>query len=459
MSPNDTLEDNLQPATAESAHDHAGHDHDHDHEGHAHAHGPVLNPDCTRELVLDVPADEVAKTYTRVAANYKKYARIPGFRPGKVPEAVVRRRFVEEIRKDVIDALLPERFNKGVADLGIRPVGQPQVTELTVEDGKPLHVKAVFEFIPEFSIDGYKDVKVEKPAAEVTEDEFKAEMQQLLESRATIEPINEDRALVDGDWAQISFSGKVTDDEAAEPVAGENSLVEVGGKETLEAFSNALRGAKAGQELKLEVTYPEDYVDQKLASKTVAYELTVVALKKRVMPELNDEFAKELGAYESVADLEAKIREYLESRKKQGVEFETKERLFAAFAEKFTFAVPESLVQEQIDARLDRGLRTLASQGMTSEQMRKLDFARLRAAQRDSALLEVKAQIILDKIAKEENIVLDEEAVERELQMASLQSREPVEDLRARLTQNGAMDKIREQLLRDKTSTVLLERL
>lgn len=459
MSPNDTLEDNLQPAAAESAHDHAGHDHDHDHEGHAHTHGPVLNPDCTRELVLDVPADEVAKTYTRVAANYKKYARIPGFRPGKVPEAVVRRRFVEEIRKDVIDALLPERFNKGVAELGIRPVGQPQVTELTVEDGQPLHVKAVFEFVPEFSIDGYKDVKVEKPVAEVTEDEFKAEMQQLLESRATIEPIEEDRALVDGDWAQISFSGKVTDDEAAEPVAGENSLVEVGGKETLEAFSNALRGAKAGQELKLEVTYPEDYVDQKLASKTVAYELKVVALKKRIMPELNDEFAKELGAYESVADLEAKIREYLESRKKQGVEFETKERLFAAFAEKFTFAVPESLVQEQIDARLDRGLRTLAAQGMTSEQMRQLDFARLRSAQRDSALLEVKAQVILDKIAKEENIVLDDEAVERELQMASLQSREPVEDLRARLTQNGAMDKIREQLLRDKTSTVLLERL
>jgi trigger factor len=466
LSPNDTLEDNLQPATAESAHDHEGHNHDHDHEGHdhdhaghAHTHGPVLNPECTRELLLDVPADEVAKTYKSITANYKKYARIPGFRPGKVPESVVRRRFVEEIRKDVIDALLPERFNKGVADLGVRPVGQPQVTELTVEDGQPLHVKAVFEYVPEFSIDGYKEVKVEKPVAEVTEEEYKAEMQQLLESRATIEPVEEDRALVDGDWAQISFNGKVADDAEAEPVAGENSLVEVGGKETLEAFTEALRGAKAGQELKVEVTYPADYVDQKLANKTVAYELKVVAIKKRIMPELNDEFAKELGAYDSLADLEAKMREYLESRKKQGVEFETKERLYAAYADKFSFAVPESLVQEQIDARLERGMRTLAAQGMTPEQMRQLDFARLRTAQRDSSLLEVKAQLILDKIAQQEGITVEDEAVEKELQMASLQTREPVEELRARLTQNGALGRIREQLLRDKTANVLLERL
>ena len=139
-------------------------------------------------------AEEVSKAYGSVAGNYRKYAKIPGFRAGKVPETVIRRRFAGEIRKEVIDSLLPERFNKAVRDLGVKPVGQPQVTELTVEDGAPLHVKAVFEFIPEFSIEGYQSVTVDKPSVEITEEEYKQEIEQLRESRATVEPVEEDRA-------------------------------------------------------------------------------------------------------------------------------------------------------------------------------------------------------------------------------------------------------------------------
>ena len=163
------------------------------------------------------------------------------------------------------------------------------------------------------------------------------------------------------------------------PIAGEDALVEIGGKDTVEAFTAALRGAKPGQELKAEVIYPADYAEPKLAGKTVAYEVTVKAIKKRTLPELNDEFAKELGAYESLAELENRVREHMANRKQRSVEGETKDRLFAALNERFPFPVPESLVQEQIDARLERGLRALAAQGMDAEQMRKLDFARLRA--------------------------------------------------------------------------------
>ena len=312
---------------------------------------------------------------------------------------MVKRRFAAEIRKEVIDSLLPERFNKAVAELGVRPVGQPQVTELTVEDGAPLHVKAVFEFVPDFSIEGYQSVTVEKPPVEITEEEFQHEIEQLRESRATIEPVEEDRALVDGDWAQITYKGQIEGDAEAAPVAGEDTLVEIGGKDTVEAFTTALRGAKPGQELKAEVIYPADYAEPKLAGKTVAYDVEVKAIKKRTLPELNDDFAKELGDYESLADLEARVREHLANRKRRSVEGETKDRLFAALTERYPFAVPESLVQEQIDARLERGLRALAAQGMDTEQMRKLDFARLRAAQRDSAMAEVKTNILLDRIA------------------------------------------------------------
>jgi trigger factor len=388
----DTLENNPQPESAEAAHDHQHeghdhdhHDHDHDH-GHDHQHGPVLNPECTREVVLDVPAEEVTKAYSSVVRNYKKYAKIPGFRAGKVPESVVKRRYAAEIRKEVIDSLLPERFNQAVVDLGVKPVGQPQVEELSVDDGQPLHVRAVFEYIPDFSIEGYQSVTVEKPSVEITEEEYSREIEQLRDSRATIEPVEEDRPLVDGDWAQISYSGQIADDAEAPPVAGEDTLVEIGGKDTVEAFTAALRGAKPGQELKAEVIYPADYADAKLAGKTVAYNVEVKSIKKRIVPELNDDFAKELGAYESMADLEKRVREHMANRKRRSVEGETKDRLFAALTERYPFPVPESMVQEQIETRLERGLRALAAQGMDTEQMRKLDFARLRVAQRDGAI-------------------------------------------------------------------------
>jgi trigger factor len=475
LSSSGTLESKPESAEPQQEQDHAEAAHDHQH---GHSHGPVLNPDCTHELVIDVPADEVAAAFRKVAANYRKYAKIPGFRAGKVPESIIRRRFAAEIRKEVIDSLLPERFNKEVNDLNIRPVGQPQVSEPTLEEGGPLHAKVVFEYIPAFSIDGYKDVKVDKPSVEITEEEFQHELNHLRDSRATIEPVEEDRPLQDGDWAEISYKGQIQNDPSAaaapegdaegatdsqpaesQPIGGENTLVEIGGKDTVEAFTNSLRGAKPGQELKLEVIYPADYSETKLAGKTVAYDVEVKAIKKRILPELNDDFAKELGHYESYAALEASVREYIAARKRRSVEAETKDRLFAAMIERFTFPVPESLVQDQIDIRLERGLRALAAQGMQPDQMRKLDFSRLRVAQRDSALAEVKTNLLLERIAGEEDITVSDEDLDKELQIVSIQSREPLDSLKVRLTKDGGLARIREQLRRDKTASILYERL
>jgi trigger factor len=457
--PNLDTPDTDSPETSHD-HSHEGHDHEgHDHTGHEHSHGPVLNPDCTRELVIDVPADEVGKVFTRVTANYRRYAKIPGFRAGKVPESIIRRKFASEIRKEVIDSLLPERFNRGIAEMNVRPVGQPQVTDLSLEADAPLHAKAVFEVLPEFSIEGYQEVKVDKPSVEVSDDEFKHELEMLRDSRATVEPVEEERPLKDGDWAEISYKGQLEGETEAAPLMGENSLVEIGGKDTVAAFSDSLRGAKPGQELKAEVVYPPDYSEARLAGKTVAYEVQVKAIKKRTLPELDDDFAKELGSYESYEDLKNRVREHLASRKRRSVESETKDRLFAALNERFQFPVPESLVQEQIDTRLERGLRALASQGMSADQMRKLDFERLRAAQRDSAMAETKTSILLGRIAVAEKVTVTDEEVDHELQLVSYQSREPLETLKARLTQEGGLARIREQLLKEKTATLLYDRL
>lgn len=462
MTSTDTLESNLednQEPAAETGHEGHAHTHDHDH-AHEHSHGPVLNPECTRELVFDVPAEEVGKAFRNVLRNYQRHARIPGFRAGKVPESVIKRKFAVEIRKDVIDGLLPERFQKAVRELGVSPVGQPQVTELTVEDGQPMHIKAVFEFIPAFSVEGYKDVMVPKPPVDVTDDEFRHEMEQLRESRATVEPVEEERPIVDGDWVQIAYTGKIQDQEDASPLQSDDALVEVGGKDTVEAFSTVLREATAGQTLHVSASYPAEYPEKRLAGQTVDYEIEVKGIKKRTVPELNDDFAKELGGeYENLSELENRVREHLENRKRRAVEGETKDKLMQALIERFPFAVPESLVQEQVDARLERGLRALAAQGMTTEAMRKLDFERLRGAQHGSAVAEVKSGLLLAKIAHEENVEVTDEELDREIQMAALQSREPLETLRSRLTQDGGLARIREQLKREKTARLLYDRL
>src|SRR3984885_10957364 len=436
----------------------------HDHEGHSHG-AATLNPDCTREVEIEVPAEEITRNYQAVTKRYKKMARIPGFRSGKVPESLIRGRFAEQIRQDVIEAVLPEHFRTAIAKQQLRPISQPQVTKIDLEDGKPLRFKAAFEVLPDFSIDGYQEVKVEKPSAELTDAEVDAELARIRDSRSTMAPVTEERPLADGDFAQISFTGSVqpaegeVSTETPQPISGQDVMVQVGGPNTLDSFNAALRGATVGQQLKFEVSYPPDFGEGQLAGKRVAYDLEVKGIKKKIEPDLNDDFAKELGQYESLADFTQQLREHMANDKKRRVQNETTNRLLDALVNRFEFPIPESLVQQQIDVRLDRGLRALASQGRRTEDMRNLDFDRLRAAQRTSATAEVKGSLLLDRIADAENVHVPEEEVDGELQAISLQMREPVDALRARLTEDGSLARIRERLRREKMGALLYGRL
>ncbi|HEY2039365.1 MAG TPA: trigger factor [Edaphobacter sp.] len=471
LTPTETTETTNAAEQPEAEHTHA-HDHAHDHEhDHQHQHGPTLNPELTKEIEVEVPADEVSKTFKTVIKRYQKLARIPGFRSGKVPESLVRSKFAKELRQEVLEQLVSERFRKAIDEQKLRPISEPQLLDLQLHDGEPLKFKAAFEVAPEFNVEGYDSVKIARPDTALTDDEYQAELSRVLDSHATVEPVEEDRALVDGDWAEIQFKGEVKDvaqtvteeglesTNKNEPITGEDVLVEVGGKNTLPAFTEALRGAKPGQEMSFEVSYPAEFGEPRLAGQTVSYDVTVKSIKKKNFPERDAEFAKQLGDYESWEDFETKLREMASDRKKNALESQARDRMLDELVKKFQFPVPESFVQQQVDARLDRGLRALAQQGMSAEDMRKLDFGRLREAQRDQALNEVKASMLLDKIGEAEQVTVSEEDLDRELLMLSLQSREPLETLRERLSKDGGLDRIREQMRREKTASVLYEKL
>ncbi len=449
------------------------HDHDHAHE-HAHEPAPALNPELTREVEVEAGADEVSKSFRTVVKSYQKLARIPGFRAGKVPESLIRSKFAKDIRQQVLESLVSERFRKAIEERKLRPVSEPQLLDMQLVEGQPLKFKAAFEVAPEIDITGYDSVRVSRPDAALTNEEFDSELSRVLENHATVEPVEEDRALVDGDWADIQFRGEVKDlaqtvtedgvqnaftSPAQAPITGEDVLIEVGGKNTLAAFNAALRGAKVGQELKFEVDYPADFGDRRLAGQSVSYDVTVKSIKHKSFPERDAEFAKQLGNYASWEEFETKLREHAADRKRNALDDAARDKMLGELIQKFQFPVPESFVQQQIEARLDRGLRALAQQGMSVEDMRKLDFVRLREQQRDQAINEVKASMVLDRIADAEGIKVSDEDLDRELLMLSIQSREPLEALRERLTKDGGLTRIREQIRREKTGTVLYEKL
>jgi trigger factor len=462
--------DSQTEAVAEHSHEH-NHDHDHDH-GHDHQHGPSLNPELMREVEVEVPADEVSKTYKTVIKRYQKLARIPGFRAGKVPESLVRSKFAKELRQEVLEALVSERFRTAISERNLQPVSEPQLLDLQLTDGSPLRFKAAFEVLPEFEVAGYDAVRVEKPNVDLTEDEFESELGRMLDSQATVETVEEERPLNEGDWAEIQFRGEIkplaqtvteegvtSTEPAPAPITGEDVLIEIGGKNTLPAFNEALRGQKVGQELTFEVVYPADFGDHRLAGQTVSYDVTVKAIKKKTYPERDAELAKQLGGNETWPEFETQLREHAGRRKKDALESGAKNKMLDELIGKYSFPVPESFVQQRVDARLERGLRALAQQGMKPEDMRKLDFARLRAAQRDEAEREVRASLVVDRIAEAEGVAISDEELDREVMMLSIQTREPYETLRGRLSQDGGLNRLRDELRREKTSSVLYEKL
>ncbi len=403
-----------------------------------------------REIEVEVPPEEVSRETDALIQKYQKLARIPGFRRGHVPASVIRQRFSQEIQNDVVDALIPKYFRKETARLGLIPVSQPRVTDLHAHEGKPLHFKASFEVMPDIKVEGYKELRAEHPEVSVADEEVEQSLKALQEQKATFSPV-EGRAIQEGDYAQVSLDGTPKDRESGtKPVHMDDVMVEIGGKNTMPEFTENLRGANSGDERAFDVQYPEDFSDERLRGKSFSYKVKVNAIKQKSLPELNDDFAKELGEFSTLDDVQKRVREGMETERRQNAERDAKDKLIAELIRRNDFEVPEALVEHQIDIRLERGLRALAAQGMSSEHMKKMDFARLRAGQRDQAVQEVKSSLLLEKIADEEKIEVGDEEINREIEALAKQTNQTADAIRARLTRDGALDRIRNRIRNEK---------
>jgi trigger factor len=407
-----------------------------------------------RELQIEIPAEEVGRQTDSLIQKYQKLARIPGFRRGHVPASIIRQRFSEEIKTDVVEALIPRYFRQEAERLGVHPVSQPRVTDLHLHDGEPLRFKAAFEVLPEIKIEGYKELRADKPEIAVSEADVEQALNDLRERHAKFDPV-EGRALADGDFAQVSLDGTPKSGEkqsgGGQPVHMDEVLVEIAGKNTMSEFTENLRGTNAGDERTFDVHYPDDAQDKRLAGKTFSYAVKIHAIKQKTLPELNDEFAKGFGEFANVDELRKGVREQMESERRHEAERSAKDQLVDDLIKRNDFEVPDALVDQQVDIRLERGLRAFAAQGLTAEQMKKMDFERLRAGQRDQAVHDVKASLMLEKVADLENLQVSDEEIDREVESLARQTKQTAEAVRARLTQDGGLDRIRNRIRNEKT--------
>ncbi|HEY1525708.1 MAG TPA: trigger factor [Candidatus Angelobacter sp.] len=456
------------------------HNHAHGEPGNTHAEGPPpMDPACKREIDVEIPAEVVAKTQEALVQQYSRQARIPGFRKGKVPASMVRNKFSSEITSDMVENLVPQYFREAVIKGGFRPVSQPHIYGLELTPGEPIKFKAAFEVLPEFDLVDYKSIKVEKPEITVTDEQIDQEIKLLQEKQASFDPVNDERGAEQGEFVQVSFEAKphLTEDEKAEsaegeaaesaaptapkeqpaqPVQMEEVLVEIGGANTIPEFTEHLAGAKAGEERSFDVSYPPDFYDKRLAGMVFSYKVKVNAIKKKTLPEVNDDFAKELSPdFENLADLKQRFRENMEMELKHKAEHEAKDKLVEELLAKHDFPVPRSMVEHQIDLRLERGLRALAAQGMKTEDMRRMDFGRLRAGQKEFAVKEVKSSVLLAKIAIKENIQVSDEELEREIQAMAAQMQQPLEEVKKRLTEDNATERLRDRMRSEKALNLL----
>jgi trigger factor len=418
-----------------------------------------INP-CQRELAIEIPAEVVKAETENLINRYQKLARIPGFRKGKVPASIVRQRFAEEIKSDVVDALVPRYFRDEAKKQNLSPVSQPRVTDLHIHEGEPLRFKASFEVLPDFKVAPYDDIRVETLDTNVSDEEVETSLTNLREQQAAYTAVEEDRTLADGDFAVVSFKGtpKEAEDDA-KPVEGDEIMVEIGGQNTIPDFSDNLRGAKPNEQRTFDVKYADDFSDKRLAGKTLTYEVSIKGIKTKTVPELNDEFAKELSTdFNTVGDLRNRVRDNMKAEKEHEAEHQGKDKLVEELLKRNDFAVPEALVNDQIDVRLERGLRALAAQGMRTEDMKNMDFSRLRVGQREGALREVRTALILDQIAEQEKIEVPEDELEHDLEELAKQSKQTLEQVRTRLTENGGLDRIRHRLRNEKTLDTLYRR-
>ncbi len=408
-----------------------------------------------KRLSVEIPADEVAREEEAALRDVRRSVTLPGFRKGKAPLPLIRRHYGERVRADVIGRLIEDTYRETLVKEEIVPVSDADIQIQSMPEEGALAYTAVVEVRPEVEARTYSGLTLKKERVEVTEAEVDAQLEQLRQRRATYEPAPEGHEAGDGDMVVMDFEGTV-DGEPFEGGSGEDRSVILGAGALVDGFEEQLKGATAGEERTVEISFPEDHSNEALAGKTVRFRVTVKEVKVRVLPHLDDEFAKDVAEVEGLEDLRDRIRDEIRKEKKRAAEGRFRERLIDALLEANPFEVPPSQVQSQLEYSVARMREDLAMRGLDLDQIG-IDEAQLRDSQRAAAERTVRWAYLLGAIARAEGIEVTDEDVDARIREIAEADGRPVSLVKSFFEQEGRIDGLRNYLLEQKVIEKVVE--
>ncbi|GIO27705.1 trigger factor [Ornithinibacillus bavariensis] len=409
-------------------------------------------------LTFEVSAEDFETALDKAFKKVVKTVQVPGFRKGKMPRALFEKRFgVEALYQDAVDIVLPDAYVKAVEDTGIEPIDQPSIDIEQIERGNTLIFTAEVTVKPEVKLGDYKGLEVEEQDSTVSDEDVEKELEQLRERHAEL-VVKEEGTVQEGDTVVMDFEGFL-DGEAFDGGKGENHSLEIGSGQFIPGFEEQLVGKEAGVETEINVTFPEDYHAEELAGKEATFKVTIHEIKSKELPELDDEFAKDVDdEVETLDALKAKLREELETEKKQNAENAKREELINKVTENAEVEIPDVMVKTELDRMMREFEQRLQMQGMTLDlyyQFSGQDEDALKEQMREDAGKRVKTNLTLEAIIKAESLEVSEEDITAELENMATMYGTDVEQLTQML--GGNTDAIKEDLLFRKAIDYLVD--
>jgi len=409
-----------------------------------------------KKVNIEISEDQVTKEVDSFYKDLGKKAKIKGFRPGKVPRNILERYFKDYVKAEVVQKLIQETYPTALSEANLHPVSNPMIDPGEVESGKPFQYSATIEVKPEIKLEEYLGLNVEGKKEEVKDEEVEERLKGLQNLHANLKTIEETRPVQNGDFVIIDYEAKM-DGKPLEEGKAIDFTVEVGSGRFIQALEEKLIGLRSEEEREIEIFFPEDYGYKKWAGKTIAFHVKIKEIKEKILPILDDEFAKDLGDYSSLEELKVKLKQEIEGEKKLALDRQLKDQMVDQLLQKNTFDVPESLVDEQTKTLVSDIKLRLATQGMKIDALG-VSEEKLQKDYREAAMRQVRTFLILEKIAGQEGITVTDEEVEGRLREISERTHQKYDVVKRYYEKNGLIPEVKAGIMNEKTLNFLLEK-
>jgi trigger factor len=411
---------------------------------------------CRKGLTVEVPVEEVNAAFEKTYGAYARHVKAPGFRPGRVPREIIKQRFAKEVRDEVIQNLVPHALQHAIAEHKLRVIGDPHIDDLSISEGEPMKFSATLEVLPEFELKEYKGLKLTKRVALVTDREVEHALEHLRQSASEFVPV-EDRPSRDGDFVSVNLVGKYIEPPEEEELKSDDVQVEIGADGVQPEFSENLRGVKAGDFREFRVKYPEKFSAEGLAGKTLDFTATVVAVREKESPELDDEFARDLGDYESLQQLRDRIREDMTASAEARAEAELRQGALKRVLDDYDFEVPSALVEPQAAERAREFAYALMRNGLPPQRIKEIDWEKQMNEFRPLAARDIRMALVFDKIGEAEKVEISGSEIDAEIERMAEMGGEPADQLKARLTKDDSLSSIEHRLRHQKALEAVIK--